>query len=111
MTHQWTIDWSTQLVITTGASDQSITIPANSGQAKSIANPQPAATLGSWWLMGVAGQPAYINQGAAATSANVLHPVGRDDVPKRLPPGTVMHALQGPGGAGQVWFVRCYPVE
>jgi hypothetical protein len=62
----------------------------------------------SWWKMQVAGNAAYINSGAAATSANAEFPVGYVDQPMQIAVGTVIHAL-AVTGTGQVSFVRCYP--
>jgi len=101
MAQNFRIDWKTQVIIATSTSDASATIPNDT-----VGN-FPNTNFGSWWLMGVSGTPAYINAGAAATSANALHPVGRDDTPKWIPPGTVMHALTATG-TGQVFFIRCY---
>lgn len=101
MAQNFKIDWASKVIISTSSSDAMATIPL-----------EPMATFptikqGSWWIMGVAGNPAYVNVGAAATTSTILHPIGRDDTPKWIDPGTVYHALSFTG-TGQVWFVRCY---
>jgi hypothetical protein len=96
----FTPDFTTTVVIATSGTDASGTIPAqgNSGQM---------TDQSSWWYFVVAGEPAYINTGAAATSANALIPVTSTfpHQPIRLAPGLVVHALASTG-TGQVSFIK-----
>jgi hypothetical protein len=101
MAQNFRIDWTDQHVAATSTSDAHITVPAY--QVATF----PTSNFGSWWLMGVSGQPTYINMNAAATSANILHPIGRDDTPKWLPGGVTIHGLTATG-TGQIFIVRCY---
>ena len=101
MAQNFRMDLATQLVIATSAVDASVTIP------KQGPGNFPTTKYGSWWKIGVAGQPAYINVNAAATSANILFPIGIYDDPVWLDEGSVVHAITA-AGSGQVWFVRCY---
>jgi hypothetical protein len=106
MVSNFEIDWSEQLVIATSSSDASVTIPV----PKPIGlGSNPRASADVYWIIMVSGSPAYININAAATSANASMPVGIMTMPFRLPPGTVVHALEN-GGAGIVSLVRCFPV-
>jgi hypothetical protein len=99
------IDWSiAPLVLATSGTDANIQIPFNTP----LNFTKNMREVGSWYLMGVAGNSCYINTAGAATSANLLHPIGRDDSPKLIEPGTTFHALASTG-TGQLWFLRCYP--
>jgi hypothetical protein len=113
-----TIDWVkiAPIVIPTGAASanaQLIAVPTAAGVSFDVAN------RGFYWYMVVSGSPCYINWGTTnsvtASSSNVLHPIGRDDVPKSYPmlPGSVPAAGQGywvaalalSGGTGQLSFI------
>lgn len=66
-----------------------------------------AAVAAGWYRLIVSGAPAYLNIGSAATSANVLFPVGAEDEPKFRAAGTY-HALAALG-TGQVAFIPYNP--
>lgn len=106
MISNFELDLTEQLVITTSSSDASVTVPVPKPLGLG-SNPRASADI--YWQIMVSGNPAYINVNAAATSANASFPVGYCSLPMRLPPGTVVHALEN-GGAGTVSLVRCFPV-
>jgi len=89
------------VVIATSSTDASATVPVEP------LGSFPSTKFGSWWIIGVSGQPAYINVGAAATTSNISFPIGVYMEPLWFPPGTVLHAITA-AGSGQVWLVRCY---
>jgi short subunit fatty acids transporter len=114
-----TIDWTNiaPIVIVTGAASANAQLKAIPAAGDITRDP---AYRGFCWYMVVSGTPCYINWGTSnavtASSANVLHPVGRDDAPKLYPllpaangggPGLGywVAALALSGGAGQLCFV------
>jgi hypothetical protein len=102
MAQDFRLDFTTQIIVATSAVDTSITVPVPT------AGNFPTTNFGSWWLMGVSGQPIYLNQGSSpATSANISMPVGVWPRPYWIPGGTVYHAITA-GGSGQLWLVRAY---
>ena len=109
MTHLITPDFTKancRILATTG-SDGTITVPTPLPLNLGL-NP---ARIGSLWLLSVAENSVYVNQGATADNTCVLHPVGRDDTPKHFLPGTVLHFVSGPDGDGVVSLIPAYPVE
>lgn len=95
-------DLAQSYIISTQSTDQSVVLPSHIADAQTGANAQVC------WRMFVSGTPANFNIGAAATSANVLLPIGGDDAPKFMAAGTY-HALANPTTAtGQVFFVPCF---
>lgn len=109
MTHLVTPDFTKAncKILKTTASDGTITVPTPAPLNLGLA----PTKIGSLWLLMVAENSVYINQGSAADNTCALHPVGRDDTPKRFAPGTVLHFVSGPDGDGTVTLIPCYPVE
>lgn len=96
-------DLSSQVVCATSTVDASLTVPQDPQMQLSVSS--VAKNLGSLYFVGVAGSSCYLNIGAAATSANILMPIGVTNTPWYLTPGTVIHALT-PSSTGQLWIVR-----
>lgn len=107
MINNFEIDWTTQLVLTTGSSDGHVTIPVPTPINLGV-NPRGSSDV--FWVLMVEGNDIYINGNAAATSSNACMPVGILTTPFRYPPGTTIHAINGPKGSGILSLVRCFPV-
>ncbi len=85
--NNYRVDFTSQLVINTSTTDSSVQVPTNPPL-----NVQNSNVKGSWWIVTVAGTPAYINANAAATSSNILFPIGTFG-PVWIDQGVTVHAL------------------
>jgi hypothetical protein len=97
------------LVITTSAVDAYVTIP-NDLPNSVLSNPR---STGSLYNINVHGNPASLKFAAAGTPAvfgtDAVYEVGNDVLgqqPVRIPPGTVVHAINASTKSGTVSIVR-----
>lgn len=102
-------DLAQSYIITTGAASAAIVLPshiADTGQA-TAGSPNTQVV----WRMFVSGTAANFNYAATnatASAANTLVPIGGDDAPKFMAPGSYAAIANPTTNTGQVFFLPCF---